>query len=426
MLLFLLDVALLVVAGFEAVRTLECRTRPALGLVMVAILASAVPFYLGAGDGAILRFAAAALAASIGSRERGWSMDTLAEGYPESKSRARMTPILVGLLAGLVVVGHPAYLALGVGLILLLQGWVRRAVAGVAMIVGLLTTTLLTTLLPAPIGGGWMAALGTVQSGVDAAALWASLEFSLGRSFGVIPYFLPLLLLLALHKFRGLGSSVVWASLVSCLVLCCFWPFDWLANTSLPGNGWFLPLYGALLIVPARSAPRWSLVLVSLVAMAILLPQWWGRLPGLEAPDLRRPTQVTRLLPVETLPRSAVNMLLTAGPMEVWSPDMEPDRGAWKVPGGEWGSLVISSRVAISQIWLDCGGQAGTDIAVRGGVAGDSLFRGDGGVGFSIDLGSGRRHRVGWSGDPVQVYVLHFRFPRALQAPIRVRVLDKI
>lgn len=420
--LALIDVALLAYAGWVAVTTLNRRVRPALGLVLVAILASAVPLYIGAGDAAILRFTAAVVAAATARREVGWAKGEIPDVYPGTKRTRAWEPVVVGLLAGLVVAGHPAYVPLAVGLMLLVTGAQRRAVVGVATLV----CALGVSLLPAPIGDGWIQALAVGEWVPGVETLWAALEFGVGRSFGILPFFVPVILLIGLHQFRGPGGPVIWTSVASCAALLLAWPFDWLPSVARPGNGWFLPVYGALLMIPAKPARGWALVPVGLVAVVFLAPHWWGLLPGIEGMKVREATPVSRFLPLEALPRVGVEERLSVGALEAWSPDMDIDRGAWRNQGGDWGSLVITSQLRVAKVWLDCGGQAGSQIEVQGARGGETLFRADGGVGFALDLPAGRRHRTAWTDSPVHVYAVRFRLPAAPDAPIRVRLLEEV
>lgn len=420
--LALVDVALLAWAGWVAVTTLNRRIRPALGLVLVAILASAVPFYLGAGDASVLRFAAAVVAAATARRQRGWSKEEAPDLYPGLEHSRAWEPLVVGALAGLVVAGHPAYLPLGIGLVLLSEGSRRRLVAAAAMV----AAGVATSLAPAPVGGGWQAALGHVDLSPGVETLWAGLEFDLGRSFGVLPYFVPVLLLIALHRFRGPGAAVLWGAIASCAVLLIGWPFDWLGDVSRPGNGWFLPLYGALLLIPAQAPRSWHLAVVTALAAIFLAPHWWGLLPGVESSGVRQPTPVSRFLPIETTPRAASGQRLSAGRISAWSPDLDVDRGAWIVVGSRWATLVISSAQPVEKVWLDCGGQAGSDIEIQGASEGETMFRADGGVGFALGLRPSRRHQTAHSDAPVYVHTLRFRLPSAPEAPIRVQLVEDV
>ncbi len=420
--LLLIDIALLAWAAWVGLRVLNRRARPALGLVLVVVLASAVPLYLGAGDGAILRFSAAVVAAAIARRLRGWSSHEAPDVYPGLERTRAWEPLIVGVLAGLVVAGHPAYLPVAVGIILMLEDRARRSVAVAALALAALGFSF----LPPPIGGGWQSAMAALDISPGGEVLWAGLEFSLGGTFGILPWFLPLILLLALHEFRGSGAPVVWGSVLSCLTLVTLWPFDWLPSAALLGNGWFLPVYGALLLIPARPARTWQLVVTALVAATLLAPHWWGLLPGVQGMEMHQATPMTRYLPVETTPRAAVGTRFSVGAVDAWSPDLETDRGAWRIEGSEWGTLVVTSRLPVAKIWLDCGGQAGSDSQARGATAGEIMFRADGGVGFALLLDPGRRHMTAFAPEPVYVYTLRFRLPSAPNAPIRVRLQDDV
>ena len=418
--LVLIDIALLAWAGWVAVQVLNRRASPALGLVLVAILASVVPLYLGAGDGAVLRFAAAVVAAATARRQRGWSGHEIPDVFPGLERTRAWEPVIVGVLAGLVVAGHPAYLLLGVGIVLMLEDRARRSVAVIAMALSALGLSF----LPQPIGGGWQGALATLDISPGSEVLWAGLEFSLGGTFGVLPWFVPVILLLALHQFRGAGAPVVWGGALSCATLIVLWPLDWLPSAARLGSGWFLPVYGAMFLTPARPARKWQLTVTALVAAVFLVPHWWGLLPGVEGMAMHQTTPVTRFLPVETTPSAAVGPRFSVGVIDAWSPDLDTDRGAWLIEGGEWGTLVVTSRLPVERVWLDCGGQAGTDIEVRGAEAGEIMFRADGGVGFALQLSGARRHVTAFDADPVHVHTVRFRLPAAPDAPIRVRLQE--
>ncbi len=421
----LIDLPLLLVAAWEVHNTLQRRLRPAWGLVLVAVLVSAVPFFVGAGDGAVLRFAAAALAASYARREGGWSAEALPDVYPEKGAGRQSTasnvrPVATGLLAGLVAAGHPAYVPLGLAIVATLKAR-ARIVGLVGFAVGCLAT-----LAPAPVGGGWGRALETVVWSPDRTVIYAMLEFALGRNSGVLVYFVPVVLLIALHRFRGWGRLILGGAVAACLLVTLFWPFDWNSGGALPGNGWFLPLYAALLLIPSRPARSWELVAAALVGALFLLPYWWGLLPGVNRYDPRIPSAVHHVLPTETLPRGVAGPRTVAGAMQVWSPDMNVDRGAFVAYGRRWQTLVVSSPTAVEQLWLDCGGQAGVEIDLRGAKGGETLFRADGGVAFAVDLGAGRRQRMAHHDQPAHVYIVRFRLPLAPRAEIRIWTRDKI
>ena len=84
--------------------------------------------------------------------------------------------------------------------------------------------------------------------------------------------------------------------------------------------------------------------------------------------------------------------------------------------------MLINQR-PVQSVLLDFDGQAGIELEVEGGELGNTVFRGDGGIGFEVLLGeSDRRHPVWWSRQEQSLYDLRLRLPTAPPFPIGFRL----
>ena len=273
----------------------------------------------------------------------------------------------------------------------------------------------------------------TARPVADLALLgWNGVFVLAGRSAGVVPYLLPTLLLLGLWEPRTRRSPLVIVAVAAALLAIVVWPFDWAGQEPGLGNALLLPVFGALLLVPTRRCSLWAALATVAVAGLFLWPTWLDSLGlwrGGSAPGSTIAPLASRLLPHESsrrpLGRDFVRQVdasvLPAGG------GVEERRGRLYLTGERWGNVVVASPVPLDRLYLAFDGQAGTELEVAGGSLGDTLFRGDGGIGFEVVLdGASRRHRMWWSSEAQSLYDLRLRLPKAPPSPDRLRCRGRV
>lgn len=269
--------------------------------------------------------------------------------------------------------------------------------------------------------------------GFDVGLWWANVRYLLaGRTLGLMPYFLPLLLLPIFAGRDRVRRSVMAAAVLFVLGSLVLQPFD-LAGGGGVGtlaNSAFLPIYGALWLVPAR--PRsgiWgvgSSLAVLLLAAPFLLPTWLA--PGQEPIDSAGVSRhvskaAMRYLPYETsqqwLARESfiehrglwVRPVIAA----LWGEEIKQQL---MVDGDARAEMLIASAQELAAVRLDFGPDAPSKIEVEGGTLGDRLLAPGGGIGFRVSLDSTARHPLWWTSEPMWLYRLAFELPGAPEAPL--------
>lgn len=448
----------LVLAMVLAARTLRQRLDAPWRLLAVFLLASvALRFVLEPRPEALV-LAAVVAAFALVFRSETPTFGEMPEIYDRPLGardpRVMLRWVAIGALLGLAGLFHPLHLALVVPAVLALPSGRRRGGAvplgaGVlAMLaVGFGGALVFGGALPwvTPLAvfeggalpglGGAFAEGGAVPSLLAAAGPvldlsllgWNALFLAAGRTVGALPYLLPLLLVLALWEPGARRSGLVATALGIGLVAIVVWPFDWAGDAPL-GNGWWLPAYGALWLVPTKRSGVVAPLAVVALAGLVLWPTWLGAIGlggGRLAPRDAAAPLASRWLPHEStlrpvgadfLSQEGVRVLVAGGAVS-------ERRGRLFLGGGRWGNLVVASPRPIDRLFLAFDGQAGSELQVVGGELGNTLFHGDGGVGFEILLPeSPRRHRMWWSSAEQSLYDLRLRLPRAPAVPVAFRL----
>ncbi len=373
---------------------------------------------------------------------------------PESAPRAALRWLGIGSLLALPALAHPFFLAL-VWPAARAAPADRRRPARLWLLAGVLVPLTAAALAYGAHGAGWSpwpeaarlleggsgARAGAGSIAVDpgprpfdpAIRGWNLLYFLAGRHVGILPYFLPLLVLLGAQRRAGKRTgdgeapdagrgALVNAAGAVALAFVLFVPFDFFGGPGTLGNRWFLPLYGALWLLPGRSVRLPWLALPALVAGLFLWPLWLApRAFQLDASGaLGYPSAVARrLLPYETTGRS----LPSAGEAmrrDVWARALGPDTGSagdgWRLTldSGGRGRILVASPYAAEAIFLEFGPGSPTELEVAGAEPGATVFRPDGSVAFQLLTRRPRaRHSMWWTPDRQFLYELELAMPGA-------------
>ena len=264
-------------------------------------------------------------------------------------------------------------------------------------------------------------------------AAWNVLYFFLGRNFGVLPYFLPLVLgFLAFRADRG-RWAVPFAVVAAVVAFFLLRPFNFHGGGVL-GNRYFLPLYPALWFLAARPARALWAVVVALLAAPFVGSLWVHPTAyPLEGSFPRHVSQYARRwLPYETTQASAPGQQVSVG-SGLWVKTLTPNLwpagrgGSLRFVGGTEGELLIGSPQPLEGLHLEFDQRAPSRLLVggnRGNELRPLLLRPDGGVLFEVPLGSERAvHPLGWGPYYYHLYTLDFRLPGAPTAPISLHIL---
>ena len=100
---------------------------------------------------------------------------------------------------------------------------------------------------------------------------WNALYLLAGRHCGLLPYTLPLVLLLGLGLGTGRLREALPLVLFAVALVVLFFPFNLFGGPAI-GNRWFLPLYAALWTTPARPLNPIAPLIVFLIGGLLLLP----------------------------------------------------------------------------------------------------------------------------------------------------------
>lgn len=258
---------------------------------------------------------------------------------------------------------------------------------------------------------------------------WNVLYFLVGRSVGMLPYFLPLVLgFLAFRGDRG-RWAIPLAVLVAAGCFLALRPFDFAGGGAL-GNRYFLPLYPALWFLAARaSRPIWPL-LVAALAAPFLLPVW--RHPTahpLTGGELHHVSTVARrFLPYETTQSALPGPLVSLGGglwAKLFTSSVWPaERGqGLRIAGEAEADFLVGSPQPLDALLLDLDRRAPTKIVVNGEELRPALLKADGGVVFLVPLAGPRAvHPTSWSSYDHHFYELDLRLPGAPAAPISLKV----
>jgi hypothetical protein len=297
-----------------------------------------------------------------------------------------------------------------------------RAMAWMGLILGAAAIFALTAFVQTAAGGEPFWSLSGLRPTLDAGLLvWNGIYFLIGRSVGLLPYFLPAVLAFAAFRSdRGRWALLAVAALAS-LAFLVLRPYDFAGVGGGMGNRLFLPLYAALWFLPGRPLRvSWAVVAAALTA-PVLLPVWAH--PAAPAPILSRlavwlPYEATQKdLPGEWIAYGGIRVKPTS--RNVWRAERGSDL---RIAGDETGGLVAASAEPLKGLVLDFDRNAPSRLIANGQELRPTMLRPDGSVSFEIPLGSSRTHPMGWTGGDTHVYQVSFRLPEAPAKPIGFRV----
>ncbi len=252
--------------------------------------------------------------------------------------------------------------------------------------------------------------------------LWNVLYLAAGRHVGLLPYFLPLLLLAAAGSFQGFRRPIAIAAGVWIAAMIVLHPFDLYGGEGAIANRLFLPVYGALWWVvdrPPRAA--WGMAVAALSGLFLwnLWSSPWAYPPS-PSGGYRYVTPVAaKILPFETSQRripanqTAHHMglhlrLLNEG---VWA---ETRRERLMLDDARRARMVIASPEKLPSLTLELGPEAPSRLELEGARVEERILLADGGISFLLSPhGFGaRRHATWWTPERQWHYVLSFELPR--------------
>lgn len=259
---------------------------------------------------------------------------------------------------------------------------------------------------------------------------WNGLYFLAGRTVGVLPYFLPLMLALAAF---GKGRGRPWIPplvLVGAATFLLVMPFNFWGGTGAVANRYFLPLYPALWFVAARPMRGFrglaAATATALAAALFLLPLWRAPRAFLIAEDgrYRHPSAVARAwLPYETT-QSHVPGGRDVSHNGLWIKFL--DDGARPMAGGtrltltgRAATLLVGSAQPLPGLQLEATANLPEGLEVAGAEAGIRAFRPDGSVLHQLQTGEPRAvHPMWWTEEPFHLYRLVLTLPQPPPAPV--------
>lgn len=220
---------------------------------------------------------------------------------------------------------------------------------------------------------------------VPAVALRNLLTLLAGPRFGLLWIALPIVVVIVLGIERGLRSLLA-VPLVAGLWLLVAAPFSWSAAPATIVGPWPVALGALWWGVPGTLARRGliGLLLLGQVCLAGL----WG--PPLAGWHERLTAPIARWLPWETTqPAMPGETEVVNGDLLMRSldPHLAPTAtGALRVAAGR-ARLLVASPAALERLRFDMSADAPSTLPLRGAIAGDTIFRPDGGVTLFADLG---------------------------------------
>ncbi len=446
---------LLAGAALLAARTLARRLGPAAPLWVAVFLFASVTF------GYVFRlqpdlFLLAATAAGLalvygGDRSPRFGEEPLPQVYegetvtPASRLFTRWWG--AGLLLAVPGVFHPLYLVLFLPALIaaLDTPGRRRWVASAGLVLGAAILLLVCVGLepwenPGQVYDVRGSSPGVVGEEEDAGPLlhprlagWNALYFLAGRSFGVLPYFLPLALGFAAYRRERGRWAIPLAVLLAVAGFLFTRPFEFQGGEGAIGNRLFLPLYAALWFLAARPVRALPALLVAALAAPFLYPLWSHpaavTIPGEGGRGYVAPW-VERWLPYEVTQRDAPGAAFFQNGLwiKLTDPDVwRPGRGdSLRVLGESRAGLLAASSQEVEGFQIEFDGKAPSRLEVQGRELRPSLLRPDGSIVFDLPAKERAVLPLWWTrGEEYHLYELSFRLPGAPPAPIRFRVLPR-
>jgi hypothetical protein len=256
-----------------------------------------------------------------------------------------------------------------------------------------------------------------------ALAAWSALGALAGRHLGILPLFVPLLV-----AFASVGRDegrrwIPWAAGAALLTQIVTSPFDLAGESGAPGNPWALPLVLLLALLPAATPARGALALAAFAGVTLAAPLFADAL-GVGEERWARPVQVVRAwLPLETTERALPAEATLDRGSGIVVRGFEPavyraGDGRLRLTAART-ALWIESATELGSLRLELGDGAPATIEVRGGTAGDLLFRPNGDVALDVSLGApDRRHPTWRSPLGAAFYRIELVLPRSPAAPL--------
>jgi len=254
---------------------------------------------------------------------------------------------------------------------------------------------------------------------------WNLLFLLVGRTSGLVPYFLPaLLVLVALPAGRRGGGgrgrwAIPWAVALGLALFLLVRPFDVSGAGAGVANHRFLPLYGALWFAAARPVRAAWVLAAALVAAPYLYPSWLAPRTVAAPSELAAGRYVSpvaaRLLPHESTQRDV------PGTREVqhgvlWirllSEGVTAEGSRLRIDTAEGAELLVASPVPLGGLRLTFGPGAPTQVELSGVELERTTLTPSGGVVLDLAFDAPtRRHPLSWTRGEVSLYRFGVRFP---------------
>jgi hypothetical protein len=262
---------------------------------------------------------------------------------------------------------------------------------------------------------------------------WNLVYFLLGQNFGILPYFLPLLLgFLAYRGDRGRWAIPLAVGLAA-LAFLLLRPFNFTGGGAL-ANRYFLPLYPALWFLAARpvraAGAAWALVF-AVLAFPFLEPLWKQptAYPVAENGENRVVSGLARQwLPYETTQASVPGKQVSIG-NGIWVKLLNHNawasgnRGGLRVAGGSPVELLLGSPKPLPAIDVELDRNGPSRLLVGANEIRPVLLEPNGSVVFEFPLGKARAvHPLWWGPGDYYLYELDLRLPGARTLPIGMRL----
>jgi hypothetical protein len=249
---------------------------------------------------------------------------------------------------------------------------------------------------------------------------WDALYLLAGRHIGLLPYYLPAVLLALAGSFAGWRRAIAIAAGAWMIGVVILHPFDLYGGEGALANRLFLPVYGAaFFLLDRRPWIGWAAALP--LAAAVFLWKLWtapGGDPISRDGGYRYVTAAAeRYLPYETSQRripaneladhQGLRLLLRNE--GVWS---EARRERLVLDEKRRARMVIASPEEMPAFVLEFGADAPSDLRVRGAELAERVLLADGGIAFRLRPGSGaRRHPLWWTPERQWLYLVDFELP---------------
>lgn len=421
----LANALLLAVAALLTARTLALRFGDAAPFWVAVFVFASVAFayvFLATADVFLVAVTAAGFAL-VYSQQIEPAMPQIYEGGTSWSTGVFGRWLAIGLLLAIPAAYRLPYLLLLVPAALAVREILvrTRASAWVGLALGAAGSLLLASVVHTSAGGDPLWSLASLKPEPDPGLLlWNAVYLLAGRSVGILPYFLPVLLALAAYrKGEGRGVLLACAALAS-LAFLLLRPYDFAGISEVPGNRLFLPLYAALWFLPARPLRASWAIVAALLAIPFLAPVWLGaRAPEALARVVERlPYETTqRDLPGDWVSESGIRVKPTS--RSVWKAEQG---SGFRVAGEVTAGLVVASEDRLTGLVLDFDRSSPSLLKANGQELRPTMLRADGSVSFEIPLGSPRAHPMWWTGQTFQVYPVSFSLPGAPARPIGFRV----